>query len=142
MSSNLLPLHQSILAIRSSIQSTLKTDLPPDTMATVISPMLAKVNLWSTQIPAMFEGAGTPSPVNLVFAIRKDLFVSPAYAQSTLGIPLPNLPPEFQEFATFIHLLIDAQKVEKEKSSTKVTTPISKSCSSSLNRFQKARAPS
>ena len=122
MSTILTPPHQAIVAIRASIQSTLKTELPADVLAGVLAPMVAKVNLWSTQIPAMFEGAGSPTSVNLVFAIRKDLFVSPAYGQSVLGISLADLPPAFLEFASFIQLLIDAQKADKEKNA-KVSTP-------------------
>jgi hypothetical protein len=121
MTTTLTPAHQTIVAIRSSIQSSLKTELPADVLGTVISPLLSKVNQWSTQIPVMFEGAGSPASVNLVFAIRKDLFIGPLYTNSVLGVALSELPPEFQEFANFIQQLIDAQKADKEKTNTKVS---------------------
>jgi len=68
----------------------------------------------------MLEGAGSPGTANLVFAIRKDLFIGPQFNQSVLGIPLAELPTPFQEFLNFIHKLIEAQMKDKEKSPIKV----------------------
>lgn len=120
MSSNLTPPHSAIVTIRSSIQSTLKNELPAVMLANVIAPLLSSVNLWSTQIPALLDGTGSSSSVNLVFAIRKDLFVAPQFVQSIMGIPLADLPAPFQEFISFIHKLIDAQKTDKDKVPQKV----------------------
>lgn len=89
-------------------------------LANVIAPLLSSVNLWSTQIPALLDGTGSSSSLNLVFAIRKDLFVAPQFVQSIMGIPLADLPAPFQEFISFIHKLIDAQKTDKDKVPQKV----------------------
>jgi hypothetical protein len=120
MSTVLNPSYATVVAIRSSIQNTLKADLPPNLLANGIAPLLASVNQWSTQIPAMLEGPGLPVSVNLVFAIRKDLFLAPQFTQSILGIATADLPPPFQEFLNFILKLIEAQKTEKEKVAPKV----------------------
>ena len=68
----------------------------------------------------MLEGAGIPSSVNLVFAIRKDLFAGPQFSQSVLGPVLADLPTSFQDFVSFIQKLIEAQKTEKDKVLPKV----------------------
>jgi len=102
-----------MVTIRSSIQNTLKADLPPEMLINAIAPFLTSVNQWSTQIPLIIEGTGSSSSVNLVFAIRKDLFVAPQFTQSVMGTALADLPAPFQEFISFIHKLIDAQKTDK-----------------------------
>jgi hypothetical protein len=122
MSSTLNPSYATIATIRNSIQSTLKADLPSDVLANVIAPYLITVNQWSSQIPAMLESSGPLNCANLVFAIRKDLFIAPLYTSSTLGIPLSGLPAPFQEFINFIHKLIEAQKTERDKPIVKVCT--------------------
>ena len=118
--SSLNPSYATIATIRTSIQNTLKADLPPTILATLIAPNLTAVNQWSSQIPAVLEGSGPSSGANLVFAIRKDLFIAPPFLQSVMGIPLPDLPAPFQEFMNFIHELIDIQKVEREKPTPRV----------------------
>lgn len=112
-SSMLNPSYATIATIRSSIQNTLKTDLPSEMLINAISPFLISVNQWSTQIPSMLDGVGSPASVNLVFAIRKDLFVAPQFTQTVMGTALADLPAPFQEFNSFIHKLIDAQKTDK-----------------------------
>ena len=109
--------------IRSSIQNALKLDLPPGVLANMIAPLLVPINQWSTQIPAVLEGSGTSSAANaanLVFAIRKDLFVSPSFSQSVMGQALVDLPGPFRDFMNFIHQLIEVQKTEREKPIAKV----------------------
>lgn len=120
MSTVLNPSHATIATIRTSIQSTLKAELPPDVLANAIAPLLTTVNQWSSQIPTLLEGPGPPLSANLVFAIRKDLFIAPLFSQSVMGITLVDLPTPFQEFMTFIHKLIEAQKTEREKPVAKV----------------------
>lgn len=127
MNSTLSPSHLTIVGIRTSIQTALKSDIPADLRANHIGPLLSTVNMWSTQIPAMFEGAGPLSSVNLVFSIRKDLFIGPQYAQCVLGIPIIELPSAFQDFVSFIQQLIEAQKADKEKAVPKVKLHTSKS---------------
>jgi len=123
MSSTLQPSVSTISTIRGSIQNTLKTELPPDVVANAIAPYLSSVNQWSGQISAMLEGPGHPSAANLVFAIRKDLFIAPLFSQSVMGTPLIDLPAPFQEFMNFIHKLIEAQKIERERIIAKVRLP-------------------
>jgi hypothetical protein len=120
LSRALVPSHQTVNAIRMSIQGSLKSELPPDMQASVIAPLLTTVNQWSTQIPLLIEGTGFPSSVNLVFAIRKDLFIGPAHNETSFGMEASKLPTPFQEFSSFIHKLIEAQRIEKEKPIPKV----------------------
>jgi hypothetical protein len=120
MSTVLNPSYATIAVIRTSIQNTLKADLPADVMVNAIAPLLTSVNQWSSQIPAVLESSGPLSCANLVFGIRKDLFISPLSSSSVMGIPLSNLPAPFQEFMNFIYKLIEAQKSERDKPVSKV----------------------
>jgi hypothetical protein len=115
MSSVLVPSHQAMSTIRSSIQATLKAELPPDVLAGVVAPFLMSVNQWASQIPLLLDGNSVAS-VNLVFAIRSDLFQAPRFVQNVFGLPLVELPPPYQEFVAFIHKLIEAQKVTNKVS--------------------------
>ena len=115
MSTALNPAYATVHTVRAAIQHALKADLPSDMLANAIAPHLTTVNQWVTQIPAVLEGPAALSGVNLVFAIRKDLFVAPQFTQSVMGITLVDLPTPFQEFISFTHKLIDAQKVVPEK---------------------------
>lgn len=125
MSTVLNPSFQTMNVIRQSIQNTLKTDIPPDAMSTIIAPLLTSVNQWASQIPAVLDGDGSAACVNLVFSIRTDLFVAPRFINNVFNIPLADLPAPFQEFIAFIHKLIEAQKNDKEKSNPKVSqTPL------------------
>jgi hypothetical protein len=119
-SSTLVPSHQIVNTIRMFIQGSLKLELPPDMQASIIAPLLSTVNQWSTQIPLLIEGTGFPSSVNLVFAICKDLFIGPAHNKTSFGMEVSKLPTPFQEFSSFIHKLIEAQHIEKEKPIPKV----------------------
>ena len=73
-----------------------------------------------------------PAPVNLVFAIHKDLFIAPQYTQCILGVPATELPSAFLAFLAMILKLIGAQKTEKEKPVVKVC-PINLSSSCFYN---------
>jgi len=106
--------------IRSSIQSTLRTNLPASLIANSIAPMLTQVNQWSTQTAALFEGSGPPTGVNIIFGIRKELFIGPPYLKTVFGVNVADLPSVFQEFLSFTAKLMDLQKPDKEKSSSKV----------------------
>lgn len=112
MSASLNPSSPTIAAIKSSIQNSLKSDLPPDMLPSVIAPLVSTVNQWSNQIPALLESV--PS-VNQVFEVRSLIFVAPRFTQNVFGIPFADLPLPYHEFMTFIHKLIDAQKVHKDK---------------------------
>jgi hypothetical protein len=90
--------------------------MPQDNKISAIAPMLNSVNMWSSQIPVMLEGASAPASANLVFAIRKDLFVGPTYTQFVFDVSVCDLPASFQEFGLFTHSLIEAQKSDKDKS--------------------------
>jgi hypothetical protein len=120
MSSALNPTFLTVTALKNAIAGILKADLTPEALATSIAPSLIIINKWSTQIPLMLEGSVPLVNANLIFSIRKDLFIGPLFNQATFGTPLSNLPPPFQEFVTFINKLIDAQRVDKDKVVAKV----------------------
>jgi hypothetical protein len=120
MASNLNPPFQVVSTIKTSIANALATDLPSEVRAGMIAPLLTQVNQWANQVSAMVDQPGTPIHANIVFAIRKDLFVAPQFNQCVLGIPLTELPPPFAEFLNFIHKLIEAQKSDKDKTPPKV----------------------
>jgi hypothetical protein len=107
-------------AFKNTIVTTLKNDLPGEVLANAVAPILSCVNKWANQIPAMLEGTGATNGANLVFAIRKELFVPPQFTNSVFGIALADLPTPFQEFATFIRELQDAQRVDRERPVVKV----------------------
>ena len=117
MANILSPSLSAMATVRSSIQSCMKMELSADQQASVIAPLLSTVNQWSSQLPILLEGT---SPLNLVFSICKDLFIAPSFSQCVLGISLVDLPAPFQEFVTFIQKLIEAQKSDKDKTSSKV----------------------
>jgi hypothetical protein len=106
--------------VRTSIQTTLRTNLPASLIANAIAPMLSQVNQWSTQTAALFEGSGPPTGVNIIFGIRKDLFIGPPYLKTVFGTNVSDLPSVFQEFLSFTAKLMDLQKPDKEKSPSKV----------------------
>jgi hypothetical protein len=113
MATVLNPTYQSIVVVKTSIQNALKTGLPGEMLGGAIAPLLSTVNQWATQIPIMLSEVGPNTSVNLIFAIRKELFVAPLFVRNVLGIPLMDLPAPFQEFQSFIHKLIEAQKAEQ-----------------------------
>jgi hypothetical protein len=119
-----MSLHPSILnvqSIKDNILSVLQNHaLPASLRASLIGPQLAMVNEWSDQINLVLEHSEAPAPVNLVFAIRKDLFVAPQFVQCFLGVPAAELPPAFPAFLAMILKLISAQKTDKEKPPVKV----------------------
>lgn len=145
MATVLNPSFQTMSVIRQSIQNTLKTDIPQDVMPSIIAPMLVTVNQWANQIPAVLGGAGSAASVNLVFAIRTDLFVAPRFTSNVFNVPLADLPAPFQEFIAFIHKLIEAQKTDKEKNAPKVCGSsgftLHKSQLIKFSRFQSAKRP-
>ena len=118
---SLNPSYNTVLAIKESISNTSQNHaLPSSARAAIIAPQLAMVNQWADQIPLVLDNPDAPATVNLVFAIRKDLFVAPQFVRCALGIPLSELPPAFSSFMSMIHKLIGAQKTEKEPIPVKV----------------------
>lgn len=120
MATSLTPPISTIVAIKSSIQDAVKTNLPPSMLAYAIAPLLTSVNQWSTQIPIMLAETGTNTSINLVFSIRKDLYNPPGFSQNTLGLTSSELPGPFQDFQSFCHKLMDAQQ-KSEKPPPKVS---------------------
>lgn len=120
MSTVLSPTIATINAIKISISGSLKSELPRDVLANSIAPLLISVNQWASQIPSMLDNSNNPASANLIFAIRKDLFIGPLFTHCVIGLPLVELPAPFQDFQIFIHKLIDAQKVDREKPASKV----------------------
>lgn len=120
-SSVLEPSLESVYLLRTGIATSLQLRLPDEMRAKAIAPLLAGVNQWATQIPAILDASNNPAAANLVFSIRKELFPPPLYYQSVLGIPTDKLPSEFQDFLTFTLRLIEAQKPDKEKPPPRVS---------------------
>ena len=128
MSATLNPSVPTVTSIRASIQAMLKAEMPADLLATSVAPLLVNVDKWADQIPAVLEGPGAVN-VNLVFSIRKDLFVVPSFTQSTFGPVLAELPAPFKDFINFTYQLIEAQKPnDKDK-------PVPKVCLSFLSQI-------
>jgi hypothetical protein len=118
---SLNPPLSTIQVIKDHILVTLQTTaLPASARADMIATQLSIVNQWADQIPLVLDNPDAPASANLVFAIRKDLFVAPQFVQFVLGIPAVELPPAFSAFLSMIHKLIGAQKVDKEKPVIKV----------------------
>jgi hypothetical protein len=120
MANSLNPSYNAVCSIKSSITTTLSTELPPGIRAGVIAPLLVQVNQWASQIPLMLESTASPTPSNIIFAIRKDLFLAPFYTQNSLGIASADLPTPFHDFLAFIVKLNEAQKSSKDKTPPKV----------------------
>ena len=120
------PSIQNVQSIKDNISSVMQNQALPASMhAALIGPQLAMVNEWSDQINLVLDHPEAPSPVNLVFAIRKDLFIAPQYTQCSLtGVPTAELPPAFPAFLAMILKLIGAQKTDKEKPIVKVASVI------------------
>jgi len=111
----------TVLAIKDSIASTLQNAaLPVGARAAIIAPQLAMVNQWADQIPLVLDNPDAPANVNLVFAIRKDLYVGPQFFQCVLGANGFELPPAFAAFLAMIAKLIGAQKTDRDKPPLKV----------------------
>jgi hypothetical protein len=117
----LQPSIQTVQSVKDNISSVLQNHaLAPSMRAALIGSQLALVNEWSDQTNLVLEHSEAPAPVNLVFAIRKDLFVAPQYVQCILGVSAAELPPAFPAFLAMILKLIGAQKTDKEKPVVKV----------------------
>jgi len=115
------PSPATVQFVKDSIVSTLQnTALPASARAACIAPQLAIVNQWADQIPLVISNSDAPATVNLVFAIRKELYAAPQFVHCVLGIPATELPPAFSAFLSMIFKLIEAQKNDKEKSVPKV----------------------
>jgi len=115
------PSIQNVQSIKENISSVMQNHaLPASMRASLIGPQLAMVNEWSDQTNLVLEHSEAPAPVNLVFAIRKDLFIAPQYTQCALGVLAAELPPAFPAFLAMILKLIGAQKTDKEKPVVKV----------------------
>src|SRR5258705_205737 len=104
----------TIQSLKTSICNMLQSPLAQELKTPAIAFMLTSVNKWSKQIPLMFNSSAAPASANVVFAIRKELFHGPSFTHSIFNIGLSDLPTPFQEFAAFIHAIIDAQKSDKE----------------------------
>jgi hypothetical protein len=115
MSTALIPSHVDIALAQRSIQGYVSGDFTRTQIVTAVSPLLTIVNQWSTQIPQLLHENNAPESVNLIFSIRKDLFVAPNYMKSILNIPVSELPTPFQEFQAFILSLIKAQKNDRNE---------------------------
>lgn len=120
MANTLNPSFNAVCSIKSSIANTLITELPPEVRAGVIAPQLVQINQWASQISLMLEVTASPTPANVVFAIRKELFLAPHFTQCVLGIAHADLPAPFHEFLAFITKLTEAQKPGKDKAPPKV----------------------
>ena len=120
MANSLNPSYNAVCSIKSSITNTLSTELAPEVRAGMIAPQLAQVNQWSSQIPLLLESTVSLTPINIIFAIRKDLFLAPFFTQSSLGIASADLPTPFHDFLAFITKLNEAQKSSKDKILPKV----------------------
>jgi len=92
----------------------MKAEMPLDQSILSISALLVSINLWSTQIPAILSGTPSGIYANIVFAVRKELFIAPQFLKCVFG-ELNDLPPSFQEFHNFIWKLIEAQRTEIPK---------------------------
>ena len=111
----------TVQSIKDSISLTVQNQaIPAVSRAAIIAPQLALVNQWVDQIHLVLENSDAPANVNLVFAIRKDLYTAPHFVSSVLGIPASELPPPFAAFLSMIVKLIGAQKSDKEKPVVKV----------------------
>ena len=111
--SALSPSFGVMAAIRGDIISALKRNSSPEESAKSISPSLSLVNQWSTQIPLLLSVDNSSSCVDLVFAIRKDLFQGLHHSQTTFGTLVAHLPEPFQLFLNFTRDIIAAQRNEK-----------------------------
>jgi hypothetical protein len=115
------PTLATVLAIKDNISNIVQNvALPVSTRADLIAPQLAMVNQWVDQIPLVLDNPDAPASVNLVFAIRKDLFVAPQFFQCVLSTPGTELHPAFSAFLSLISKLIGAQKTDREKPPPKV----------------------
>lgn len=110
---SIAPSFAVIAAVRADIIGALKSGNPPDVIAAQIAPSLFYVNQWASQIPLLLAGSGPGSCLDLVFTIRKDLFVPPAYTQLSFGTLVGDQPESFQVFTAFVRDIISAQKAEK-----------------------------
>src|ERR1700689_2307208 len=99
-------------AIRADIIFVLKSRNSPEDMATSISPSLAIINQWATQVPLLLASP-TPGCLEVLFALRKDLFNGPNYVQPSIGLALEQLPEAFQVFINLTREVISLQKNEK-----------------------------
>ena len=110
--STILPSFAVASAIRADIITILKSRASPDEMGKSISPSLTIINQWATQIPFLLA---SPSPgcLDVLFALRKDLFNGPNYVQPSIGLALEQLPEAFQVFINMTREVILLQKNEK-----------------------------
>jgi hypothetical protein len=106
----LCPSHGVAGAIRADILTVLKSRSSPEELATLIGPSLAAINQWANQLPLLLSNA---LALDLLFALRKDIFNGPAFVISSFGTPLVDLPEPFRAFSTLIRDVIAVQKVEK-----------------------------
>ena len=61
------PSADTVLFIRNSSQTTLRSGLPSSLAVDSIAPLLTQVNQWSTQLAALFEGNADKTPPKVFF---------------------------------------------------------------------------
>ena len=111
----------AVLLIKENIINVIQNHaLPVSARAACIGPQLAIVNQWADQIPLVLDNLEAPAPVNIIFAIRKELFTAPQFVHCILNIPAVDLPSSFATFLAMILKLIGAQKTDKERPMTRV----------------------
>jgi hypothetical protein len=113
MPDSLKPSYEAIMTIKGSIQNAPTLEMGPERYSAAIAPLLSLVNQWSTQIPLLLTEVGPNTSINLVFAIRKELYIGPQFTQRIFRLSPAALLLAFQEFQDFIHKLIKAQKVKQ-----------------------------
>jgi hypothetical protein len=96
-------------AIRADIVTILKARVNPEETAKSISPSLAVINQWATQIPLLLAGPNSGC-LDVVFALRKDLFNGPNYIQPSIGLAMEQLPESFHIFINMTREVIALQK--------------------------------
>ena len=99
-------------AIRADIVTILKARANPEETAKSISPSLAVINQWATQIPLLLAGPNSGC-LDVVFALRKDLFNGPNYIQPSIGLAMEQLPESFHIFINMTRDVIALQKPDK-----------------------------
>jgi hypothetical protein len=118
---SLNPTLATVQGLKDGILSVLQNHaMSPMDRSQCIASMLTIVNQWSTQIPLVLDNNDAPANVNLVFAIRKDLYLAPQFTTCVLEVPGTSLPPAFASFLSMILKLIGAQKPDREKLPVKV----------------------
>lgn len=97
-------------ALRGEIITALKAHTAPETLNAIIAPSLSMINQWATQIPLLLNQSNC---IDLIFALRKDLFTGPSFTQTTFSTSVADSPEAFQVFLGLTRELMTAQRNEK-----------------------------